>query len=168
LRSTAAIGAILSSLLGGCQGEVLEVGDDAQPPVVVPVDIADRCPKTSPTPRRFDSEESMLAALAGRWIRCRGVAEGVLFPPGLELTLDRDPGLAPDWYSLVDDGAGALVRALDDAHRGAWAPQPPLTLVFQFGNRARQELVVLLDESGTRLTVARSTFESVDVAYIRE
>lgn len=153
---------MLCVALGACQGAVLEVGDDDPPPVAVPRDLVTRCRPPPPNARTFDSVDAMKTALVGRWFRCHGVGAGILYPPAIELAA------ADRWFSLIDDGSGALVRGKDDALHGTWGLEPPLTLNIAFANRARQTLVVLFDPDGRHLSVARSTFESVDVRYVRE
>lgn len=93
---------------------------------------------------------------------CHGIGPGALYAAGIELNQDGD------WFALVENGSGALVQATDDAHRGRWGAGPPVTLQFRFENAAQQTLVVLLEQDGTHFSVARSTFETVNIGYVRE
>jgi hypothetical protein len=103
----------------------------------------------------------MRAALVGTWVRCRGIAEGVLGGDGLQLGADKK------WTMLVDDGAGTLVAVNDPARRGIFVVQPPISVGLLASNGSEQSLVVLLDGTGRRMNVARSTFDPVDVGYVR-
>jgi hypothetical protein len=161
LLRTATLG-ILCVVLGSCRGSLLEVGNDDPPPVDVPPDLAERCRPLPGTARTFESSSALERALIGRWFRCRGVASGILYSAAIELTDNHE------WFALIDDGKGALVRAKDPARHGRWTGQAPLTVAIGFENLAVQTLVVVFDPDGRHFTVAHSTFENVDVAYVRE
>lgn len=103
----------------------------------------------------------MLAAIAGTWVRCRGTADGVLAGDGVVLSAEGT------WAMLLDDGTGSLVPVDDAARRGIFAVLPPVSLSLQADNASRQSLVVLLDATGRRMNVVRSTFDPVDVGYLR-
>lgn len=103
----------------------------------------------------------MRAALVGTWARCRGSADGILAGDGFELTADGT------WTMLVADAAGNLAPVDVAARRGRFALVPPVSVSLAASNDSRQSLVVLLDGTGQRMNVVRSTFDPVDVGYVR-
>ena len=154
---------MLCALLGAaslvsCRGKVLDLGNDDPSPTT---DLAGECIPPSQIKRTFATHEDLASALRGRWFRCRGVERGILFFPGIEFT-------DTDWFGLVDDGTGKYVRSADPAQRGIWYAEAPLTLHVRFENRSTQTLVLLFSTELSHFSVERSTFDTVDVGYVRQ
>jgi len=150
--------AALPALLGaGCEGAVLDVGDD--PPLAAAPETS--CEIASPATRTRASTGELERSLTGRWRRICGTASGVLFPEGLEIA-------PPEWFTLAATATGELTRVGEDARRGQLAVSPPVSVTLVARNLSRQTLVVLFDDDDSHMRVVRSAFDAVDVRYVRE
>lgn len=144
-----------------CTGERFELGDDDPPPIAPPALLA-RCPDTVTGSRSVENDDAMISVLTGRWYRCRGVADGILFLDAIEFTQDRK------WFALEDDGTGHLVRSRDPSRYGTYGIDAPVILNISYANGGQQLLTVILDEEKRAMVALRSTLFRVDVAYVHE